>query len=363
MSLLGDVTSNPATGEGAPALTLEQAAERIRNKAEQPEPRERPTAQTAEDDQATEDQTDGGEPDEGEAPADGEATDEAADSEEAADETDEPEAENLDRKVKVKVGGKEVEVTLREALAGYQREADYRQKTQAAAEERRAADEAKRVATEHAAAVQAERQHLAQIANAYKTQLLGSIPTEAQLAHLKQTNPTQFLVTMEEIRGKVARVQAIDAEVGQALQRTEAEAQAARQKAAEEGLKAVAEAIPEFKDPEKRRAVQAELRTALQVAGYGDQEIAQIVDPRIVKFVHRALKDRKDAEAYRKLQSRNARTAQTVAEAPQVARPGAAVSRQAVAETRVRDLQKQAAKTGRLDTVAALIEAKTARKK
>ena len=82
----------------------------------------------------------------------------------------------------------------------------------------------------------------------------------------------------------------------------------------------------------------------------------------IVKFVHQALKDRKDAEAYRKLQSRNARTAQTVAEAPQVARPGAAVSRTAVAETRVRDLQKQAAKTGRLDTVAALIAAKTARK-
>ena len=82
----------------------------------------------------------------------------------------------------------------------------------------------------------------------------------------------------------------------------------------------------------------------------------------IVKFVHQAERDRKDAEAYRKLQARNPRTEQRVAEAPRVARPGVAVSRTAVAETRVRDLQKQAAKTGRLDTVAALIAAKTARK-
>lgn len=360
MSLLGGEPSNPETGEAATALTVAQAADRIANKAApQPEPRERPTAPAAEDEQAAEDQTDGGEPDEGEAPAAGEAPDEPDD----AAEDDAPAGDlDLTRKVKVKVNGKEIEVPLSEALAGYQREADYRQKTQATAEERRAADEAKRVATEHAAAVQAERQHLAQIANAYKTQLLGSIPTEAQLAHLKQTDPTKFLVTMEEIRGRVARVQAIDAEVGQMLQRTEAEAQVARQKAAEQGFKTLAEAIPEFRDPKTREAAQTEMRSALQAAGYGDQEIDQIVDPRIVKFVHQALKDRKDAEAYRKLQTRGARTEQRVVEAPQVARPGVAVSRTAVAETRVRDLQKQAAKTGRIDTVAALIAAKTAKR-
>lgn len=361
MSLLGDGASNPASGEPVTALTLTQAAERIASKsAPQPEPRERPTAQAEDDDQADV-QTDGGEPDEGEAPADGEEASAEAEGEEDADETASDDLD-LTRKVKVKVGGKEVEIPLSEALAGYQREADYRQKTQAAAEERRAADEAKRVATEHAAAVQAERQHLAQIANAYKTQLLGTIPTEAQLAHLKQTNPTQFLVTMEEIRGKVARVQAIDAEVGQALARTEQEAKAARDRAAQEGLQAISEAIPEFKDPAKRQAVQAELRSALQRAGYADAEIAQIVDPRIVKFVHQAERDRKDAEAYRKLQQRSAQTEQRVADAPRVARPGTAVSRTAVAEGRMRDLQKRADRTGRIEDVAAVIAARSARK-
>ena len=360
MSLLGGDSANPATEAPATALTLTQAAERIASKsAPQPEPRERPTAQAEDDDQADQDQTDGGEPDEGEAPADGEAEVEAETSE---DDGEDQTADDNDREVTVKINGKNVKVKLSEALAGYQREADYRQKTQAAAEERRAADEAKRVATEHAAAVQAERQHLATLAATIEQQILGSLPTEQQLAQLRATDPNKYLLAMEDIRAKAAYVQGLRSQSQQALQRNEAEAQAARQKAAEEGLKAVAEAIPEFKDPEKRRAVQAELRTALQAAGYGDQEIAQIVDPRIVKFVHQALKDRKDAEAYRKLQSRNARTAQTVAEAPQVARPGAAVSRTAVAETRVRDLQKQAAKTGRLDTVAALIAAKTARK-
>lgn len=358
MSLLSD-SANPPEGAPGEALTVAQAADRIANKAVQPEPRERPTAPTADDEQATADQTDGGEPEEGEAPADGEAETEAATSEEdGEDET----AEDNDPEVTVKINGKDVKVKLSEALAGYQREADYRQKTAAVAEERRAAEEAKRVSTEHATQVQAERQHLANLATTIEQQILGSLPTEQQLAHLRATDPPKFLLAMEDIRSKAAYVQGLRAQSQQAMQRTQAEAEAARQKAAQQGLEAVAEAIPEFRDPEKRKAVQAKLRTALQRAGYGDTEIAQIVDPRIVRFVHQAERDREDAEAFRALKARNARTEQRVAEAPQVARPGAAVSRTAVADTRVRDLRKQAAKSGNIKDVAAMIAAKSARK-
>jgi hypothetical protein len=356
MSLLSE-SANPAEGAPGEALTVAQAADRIANKAAQPEPRERPTAPTADDEQATADQTDGGEPEEGEAPADGEAETEAETSE---DDSEDETPDDNDREVTVKINGKDVKVKLSEALAGYQREADYRQKTQAAAEERRAADEAKRVATDEAARVQAERQHLVTYTDHLKAQLLGSIPTEAQLAELRRTNPTQFLITMEDIRGKVARVQGLEAQAQQAAARNEQDRVIARERATEAGLKALQDEIPDLKDPVKLKALQTEIAEDLTKAGYTGKELAELVDPRIVRRMRQAILDAKDAAQWRALQARSGKTSQRVAEAPQVARPGAAVSRTAVAETRVRDLRNKAARSGRVDDIAALIAARTA---
>lgn len=59
------------------------------------------------------------------------------DEDDELDEAAEQDDLDLDQPVTVKVGGEEVEVTLDEALKGYQRDADYRRKTQELAEQRR----------------------------------------------------------------------------------------------------------------------------------------------------------------------------------------------------------------------------------
>lgn len=373
MALLGADTSNPSAGDAGTTLTVHEAADRIAKRSEAlaaappPEPRKRPTAAVAADEPPPpvddeEDLTTGGEgADAPEAPAEGDGT-----AEDAGDKGDEPDPEtaeiDLTRKVKVKVGGKEIEIPLSEALSGYQREADYRQKTQAVAEERRAAEEAKRAATEHATAVQAERQQLAQVTNALKTQLLGQIPTEAQLAELARTNRTEYLFAIEQIRQQVARVKALDDQAAEALGRTEQEAKAQLAKVTEEGNRRVAEMIPEARDPEKWGKRKVEIAALIQSYGYTPSDIAKLVDPRLVKFAHDALNDRKDAEAYRKLQQRQASTTQRVTEAPRVARPGAAASSTTSHEARVKELRNKAAKTGTVNSIADLIAAKTARR-
>lgn len=371
MSLLGAEPSNPSAGDAGTTLTVHEAADRIAKRSEAlaaapaAEPRKRPTAQVAvgeppppADDE--EDQPDGGEgADAPEAPADGESggTEDAGDKD-PADPTASDELD-LTQKVKVKVGGKEVEIPLSEALSGYQREADYRQKTQALAEDRRAAEEAKRVATEAETAVRAEREQLAHHLNALKTQLLGDMPTQAQMAELERTNPTQYLMTMEQIRRRVAAVQALEGQQQQVLARTEQEAKAARAKATEDGMRKLAEAIPETRDPEKWGKRRGEITALIQGYDYAPGEIAQIVDPRIVRFANDALGWRADAEAYRKLRARQPATEQRVTEAPRVARPGAAASSTTSHEARVKELRNKAAKTGTVNSIADLIAAKT----
>lgn len=372
MSLLGAEPSNPSAGDAGTTLTVHEAADRIARRSEAlaaapaPEPRKpRPTAQAAADEPPApvdedDDQPNGGEGGEPEAPADGESGTAEA---EAGDEgSDEPASDELDltRKVKVKIGGREIEIPLSEALSGYQREADYRQKTQTLAEERRAAEEAKRAATEHAAAVQAERAQIAQLTNALKTQLLGPLPTEAQLAELERTDPTRYLMTVEQIRRRVAAVQALDGQTQQILARTEQEAREARAKAAQEGMRKLTEAIPEAADPAKWEPVKASITSLIREQGYSPEEIAQIVDPRIVKFAHQALQWKKDAEAYRKLKARQPATEQRVVQAPPTVRPGTTVDRTTAAEARVKELRNKAAKTGSVNAIADLIAAKTA---
>jgi hypothetical protein len=77
-------------------------------------------------------------------PADDESVDDEAETdEEDVEEDDESEDDSptLDETFVVKVDGEEVEITVREALQGYQRQADYTRKTQELAEARKAFEE------------------------------------------------------------------------------------------------------------------------------------------------------------------------------------------------------------------------------
>lgn len=373
MTLLGADPSNPPAGDAGTTLTIHEAADRIAKRSEAlaaapaQEPRQRPTAAVAADEPPAVVDEEEGQPNGGEgapaseAPAEGDGTAEGAANAEAADPTDAGELD-LTRKVKVRIAGKEVEVPLSEALAGYSREADYRQKTQALATDRRAADEAKRVATEAADAVKAERQFLANLITNVEQRLYAGLPTDKDMAHLRETDPPKYLLALEDIRSRQAEVEGLKQVAARAVGRNQEEATRATVQTIEEAHADVMESIPELRDRPKAQAFATAMHGMMTEAGFTSDDVARITDPRVVKLVHRAIKDRTDAEAYRKLQARAPATEQRVAEAPRVARPGTAANAATAAEARLRELRNRAAKTGTVNNVADLIAAKSARR-
>jgi hypothetical protein len=200
------------------------------------------------------------------------------------------------RKVKVSIQGEEHEITLHEATQGYMREQDYRRKTSEAAELTRTA--------------QAERQQvhseLAQRVNALDTlsaalyrELVGD---QSQLAGLIESDPQEYLRAQARMQGKV-----------QLLNQAEAQRQAMQQQAINEGAKAQAESLkqaetrlldmlPEWKDSTKRTAETRDIASTLRDAGYSDDELAGLSDPRAVVIA-------RDAALWRRHQALQAKKA------------------------------------------------------
>jgi len=207
------------------------------------------------------------------------------------------------RKVKVSIQGEEHEITLHEATQGYMREQDYRRKTSEAAELTRTA--------------QAERQQvhseLAQRVNALDTlsaalyrELVGD---QSQLAGLIESDPQEYLRAQARMQGKV-----------QLLNQAEAQRQAMQQQAINESAKAQAESLkqaetrlldmlPEWKDSTKRTAETRDIASTLRDAGYSDDELAGLSDPRAVVIA-------RDAALWRRHQALQAKKAPTAPPTP-----------------------------------------------
>lgn len=240
-----------------------------------------------------------------------EATEGAEDGEDEAG-TDKPDDDESwkTRKVKVSIQGEEHEITLHEATQGYMRDQDYRRKTAEAAELTRTA--------------QAERQQvhseLAQRVNALDTlsaalyrELVGD---QSQLAGLIESDPQEYLRAQARMQQKV-----------QLLNQAEAQRQALRQQEINEGAKAQAESLkqaetklldmlPEWKDATKRTAETRDIAATLRDAGYSDDELSGLSDPRAVVIA-------RDAALWRRHQAMQAKKAPAaVAAPPKPVKPG-----------------------------------------
>lgn len=201
--------------------------------------------------------------------------DDAADA--TADETEtEPEQEKTPRYA-VKVDGQESRVTLDELKAGYQRDGDYRRKTQALAEERRA--------------LAAEKAHAKQL-------LESLIPTLQTQAQDKWANVDWVKMAADDPAGYVAAKAEHDAHqqrlwlASQERQRIAEQEQAEQRKAltarlADEQAKLL-DAIPAFKDPKQAKALSSALKSYLQAEGFTSDEVSGVSDHRALKLAHKA---------------------------------------------------------------------------
>jgi len=266
-------------------LGLAEAAQLISNLSDAPA---QPESKEAETDNAEVEETEAAAEESNEtyseddqAPDQG-SSDEEEDSEVAA-EDGEPEDLDDDTLVTVKIDGKTQQVTLKEALEGYQRTADYSRKTQALAEERKAL-EAERYN------VVAERTQYSQLLGALGAQLQQFVAQEPNWEELHREDPINYPIIRDQWRDYKERLNATQAEQARLQQLSAYENQAQLKKVVQEGKKYLETVNPEWADQNKWESAKVKLREYGQKVGYTEDELSQAYDPRALVVLDKARK-------------------------------------------------------------------------
>lgn len=265
---------------------------------------------------------------------------EAEETETTADGEDtEEQAEAKPVTVTVKVNGKTEEISLDEAAKGYQRQADYSQKTAAVAEERKALEAERRAVLE-------ERATYAQLLPALRSQM-ESDAKEPDWQTLYDENPLNYVRQRDLWREKQERIAATRAEEQRLQVENAQERQRAIADTVKNGRAKLVEANPEWKDPLKWDDARAKILSYGKTIGFTDEELGATYDPRAVIALNKArlyddLMAKKPTEAPKK--------------GPASAPAGAAGSVSTRSTSETTKAAQRLAKTGKITDAASFFE-------
>lgn len=269
-------TDTPITGIGLP-----EAAAAFENLLSgEPEKRE-PEADAADETSADDAEALEAAPSEDETPPDEEGTEdeEAAATDEEAEEAPDP----MDQLVTVKIDGKEEQISLKEAIEGYQRTADYTRKTMALSEMR------KQIEME-ASQVMAERQQYAQLLPVLQQQLQEMVQQEPDWQRLYAEDPLEWVRQKDLARERQEQLQAVTAEQQRVMAQMQQHQVQQLQQVVKQGREKLAEAIPAWKDSQRFEQDRVNLRRyAQEKLGYSEEEISQVYDHRAVIALRKAM--------------------------------------------------------------------------
>jgi hypothetical protein len=241
-----------------------------------------PEQDAAEEGPASEDQAEALEAAaEDETPADeaGAEEEEAAANDEDAEEASDP----MEQLVTVKIDGKEEQVPLKEAIAGYQRQADYSRKTGALSEQRKQLEQ-------EASQVMVERQQYAQLLQALQSQLQEAVQQQPDWEKLYAEDPLEYVHQKELYRENNERLQAAAAEHQRVSALMQQQQVAQLRDMVQKGREKLTETIPAWKDQKVWESDRVKLREYGQKLGYSEDELSQVYDPRAVIAVYKAMK-------------------------------------------------------------------------
>ena len=266
--------------------------------------------------------------------ADSEDDDETDESDE---DVDEDEAED-EQQFTVKVDGKDVAVSLDELQKGYSRTEDYTRKTQALAQERKAAQaELEQVRT--------ERAQYAQLLGALQEQLQQS-QQPLDMDRLREEDPIEWVRQREMQRENNEKMLAIQSEqqrVNQAEQVVKQQQMQAFLQSQKEQLLTV---VPQLSDPKFAQAEKGRWIEAGKSIGFSEQELNGINDHRVLLAL-KTIADYNGMVAKRKQVSSDKPKAKTV-------RPGVAPRKNQ--SSAVKQAQQRLARSGNAKDAASLIE-------
>lgn len=251
-------------------------------------------------------------------------------------------------KGKIKLDGKENEVTLAELRNGYQRDADYRQKTMALAESRKAFE------AEQAQYQQAVNQRL------QEAETLSAV-LEAQFtkdfenvnwAELRSNDPSEYAAKRQDY---IERQQQIAGYRNYARSQLEAVRQESEAKLRESQANLIKQEReryfdkhPEFKDPSKWNSERKAVKDYLASQGFTESDIAGLVD-------HRALDLIRKARLYDESIAKSDAAKKRVVNIPKLVKPGTKPSKEDAQADRNKALRDRLRKSGRIEDAAALI--------
>jgi len=333
-------TDNPITGTGL-TETVNAFEAILAGEADNRTPK----AETVDDDLASEEESDAvkAASDEDETPPDEEpegSEDEGADDDEASADDDDDDAEEDEiQLVTVKIDGKEEQIPLSEAIANYQRQADYTKKTQALAEQRKAVEQ-------EAAQATVERQQYAQLLSALTEQLQSMQSQEPDWNRLYNEDPLEYVRQKDIWRDNQEKLQAAQYEQ-QRIQALNQQQQAAQlQQIVEHNRSRLLEQVPAWNDKAKWEADRKALRDYGIEAGFSDEELNQAYDSRAVVALYKAMKyDRMMAKRPTKSQPNG----------PKLARAGSSTTAPR-STTQLTKAKQRLAKTGSVRDAAAAFE-------
>lgn len=249
--------------------------------------------------------------------------DEASDDDAAADDDEgTEEAEDADEEydgnqlIPVKVDGKVEQVTLDELKKGYSRTKVFTQKTQEAAEIRRAAEAAR-------AETMQEREALAKAIEAVTAQLTAADP-EPDWDALRETDRDEYLfqkavwAEKQEKRDKLERVKT------EMERRNAADRQAALAETLKGEQAALLEKVPAWKDEAKAKAELEQIRRhAIEDLGFPAEMLDQVYDHRLVLLLRNSARYATLTADKDKLPTKAGDKAKIIEKRPKALKPGA----------------------------------------
>lgn len=254
---------------------------------------------------------------------------------------EEPEAEFID----LVVNGEQVKKTKAEVVELAQKGADYTQKTQQLAEQRRLAQAEINAKAEEFRLQEAVVDHLAE-AKSLEAQLkqYQGIDWNA----LVDSDPIQAMKLDRQYRELQNAYSQKVSEINTTRQQVAERQQVFTQELLAREKQSLLEAIPDWRDTAKATAERSEIKAALQKAGFTEAEIGHLSDHRSVVIARKAM-------LYDQLMSKKPEVQKRVADAPKPVKPGATQQRNPKGEA-YQKTRDQLKKTGRAEYAQSAIE-------
>ena len=209
-----------------------------------------------------------------------ETSEDVSQDEEQSDVQEKPDSTE-DQLHKVKVAGQEFDVTLDELRNGYQRDADYRRKTEELSNDRKNfQSESEKQRLDYSQKLNELNQSLS-----VAQQDLNAEINSADLDKLYDEDPTEAARVERKLKKKQ------DA-LNQSLQKAQTEQKQQFETFLQDQQRKLVSKMPEFSDPTKASNLKANMKNTLNNYGFNDQEVAQVYDHRIVMLVNDAMKYR-----------------------------------------------------------------------